>query len=447
MDIGETLYDLYTPDYRFGDDLLEPQRWCHRQWEFLDSPLQPGFEMPGDAIARIVMIVPLALATIGSYFLAPVGMGVKACSFYFYPHQAGMQVFSRKSQYSVQIRSQELYDSLKKDLSHLLESIQSHIQFEDDTRIVRFRLTYTSIMHLKRISTAISQIFGEAPSKDIHLLFSVEPLKKLSRDLEKESEVSWSQPKSTLPRSPTITRSYRSFEEYYASIVEQADGLCIGEQHNHKMPAYFLWKYMESFVKAGVDTLFMEAYIYEQDQEDLDNYFSGKTDFLKQAGAEYDFYRELQDMLHPRRIYYSRSDVMMAAKKAGIKRVVAIESEASEFSPNRGNSIGGHILDYQAKLIIDKEKGKGKYIIWTGIAHAKKNDVFGNTLPELCGIPSMYVYDCDDTKALNLPPRPSNDRANFFTPEGDTGYYCDFESGFPFLKAEKPYAQSVIFSC
>lgn len=71
---------LYEPDNRTGDSLLQPQRYCNRQWRRITSPFpqnaQPFFEV----VKRIQKAVVLILPTLASYLLGVVAIGIKACS-------------------------------------------------------------------------------------------------------------------------------------------------------------------------------------------------------------------------------------------------------------------------------------------------------------------------------------------------------------------------------
>ncbi len=77
-----SVQNLYQPDARIGDSLLNPQRWCQLQWENLVSEVDcddGASTVAGEVLFRIFSVIPLIFATLGSCGIGVVGIGLKAC--------------------------------------------------------------------------------------------------------------------------------------------------------------------------------------------------------------------------------------------------------------------------------------------------------------------------------------------------------------------------------
>ncbi len=72
--------NLYKHDARFGDGLLNPQRWCHRQWSSLTVPLGSGSicQQSCEVAKRVGKVALLVLPTLGAYLLTIPGIFLKA---------------------------------------------------------------------------------------------------------------------------------------------------------------------------------------------------------------------------------------------------------------------------------------------------------------------------------------------------------------------------------
>jgi hypothetical protein len=78
MNCKQAILNLYKPDTRYGDSLLQPQRWCHRQWSHLSAPLAPTGYRCFEVAKRVGLFVVLLLATIPSYLVTIPGALFKA---------------------------------------------------------------------------------------------------------------------------------------------------------------------------------------------------------------------------------------------------------------------------------------------------------------------------------------------------------------------------------
>ena len=79
MNCKQATLNLYKSDARYGDSLLQPQRWCHRQWSHLSTSLDPTGYRCFEVAKRVGFFVVLLLTTLPSYFLTIPGVLFKAC--------------------------------------------------------------------------------------------------------------------------------------------------------------------------------------------------------------------------------------------------------------------------------------------------------------------------------------------------------------------------------
>lgn len=201
-----------------------------------------------------------------------------------------------------------------------------------------------------------------------------------------------------LPKKITVATLEQPInaQDLLATLLENAPGIAIGEYHNQVSSKEFLCQQMQHLVAHGVDTIYMEHLIQDGLQEDLDSYFSGRCDELPSALAAY-----LKKMDEGYLTQFSEAtktytDLIVSAKKAKLKRVVCIDTELSY---GAGSSKRDGVSDtearclamnYQAKLIIDKEKAAGKFIVFTGAFHATScSGVPG--MAQILGCPSLLI--------------------------------------------------------
>lgn len=174
------------------------------------------------------------------------------------------------------------------------------------------------------------------------------------------------------------------------------EGVFIGEFHDNGASKSFLIENMQRLKEAGVTTLFMEFVEYDGGQKALDAYFQSKDPKMdippevKVILQEYDDHFHFEDKGIP-----GFMDLVRAAKAAGI-RIVGLESEASSLAGYSRTGSGGaerlEALNYNTKVIIDKEKGDGKFIALMGTSHVIETDgVLG--MSQMMGLPSMLLFD------------------------------------------------------
>jgi hypothetical protein len=176
-------------------------------------------------------------------------------------------------------------------------------------------------------------------------------------------------------------------------------GLIIGECHSDLCSKKFLIEYMKEMKEQSVKTIFFEHLFYDTMQEDLDNYF--KNADLKMPKRLEIYLDGLDKGNGINHLKWNFKEIIKAAKEAGI-RIVAIDTEASYMCGNsfRDGASGPdrmYGLNYQALQIIQKEKGKDKYIVFVGSAHVSKSyGVPG--LSEILNLPNLVISDAKESR-------------------------------------------------
>ena len=75
----DSIRNLYQPNTQYADDLIEPQRWCNRQWTTLTTSEDTDCGNVVKVIQLIASFIPLVLATVASYFIGIIGITLKVC--------------------------------------------------------------------------------------------------------------------------------------------------------------------------------------------------------------------------------------------------------------------------------------------------------------------------------------------------------------------------------
>jgi Ankyrin repeats (3 copies) len=160
--------------------------------------------------------------------------------------------------------------------------------------------------------------------------------------------------------------------------LRKSQGFCIGEDHAHMAPKFFLTKNMVYLKEKGVTVLFMEQF-YDHLQDDLDNY--AKTG---------DFPQSLENNINQSQYKFGYKEIVIAARSAGI-RIIGIDNILANI-PDHENRIKS--MNYVAYKIIKKEipnLGNNKYVILTGSNHMSHRYIPG--LPDLLNCPRLIISD------------------------------------------------------
>ena len=183
--------------------------------------------------------------------------------------------------------------------------------------------------------------------------------------------------------------------ELVSYMYSRANGVVVGEMHDEYLSKRFI---IDNFINSEsnkVDVIYLEHLIYEIFQQDLDEYCLGKTEEMSTTLEAYlDDLDEGHKVPTDKRTHYGFKALVMAAKKARI-RVVCIDTEISySYTTNPDREL---MMNYQAKLIIDKEKrlpkSKQKFVALVGSAHVCR--IYGvSGLAEILNCPGvLFSYD------------------------------------------------------
>jgi hypothetical protein len=184
--------------------------------------------------------------------------------------------------------------------------------------------------------------------------------------------------------------------ELLQQILQDRPGICIGESHCESAPKELLCTHFKDMKELGVTTLFLEHLPSESLQEELDEYMKDSTVSMPIALSYY-----LENLDRGFYIDANKSgflDVVTAAKKAGLKRIIAIDTEltyragTSERDGVHNTELRCLCMNYSAYKKIMENNQDGKFVAFVGSQHV--DTVKGAPgLAQLLGIPRIVVRD------------------------------------------------------
>jgi|GEM_PF-3652089 len=296
----------------------------------------------------------------------------------------------------------KLYDQAKRMVASLPQEFRAKVSFNDRHLEISFKYGKTTLSHLanhEKLWFIFSQQdafqpFTQETIFDFPSRFCIKDLPAASRQLQDEQEafkkkaIHFSEKEARPKAIPEFQgRHFSSYNDLLSAIFAQSKGLSFGDTHRSIAPKSFLVSQMPTLIHCHVEVLFMEG-MGEDLQGDLDAYFDPKTDAEALPLSIKYTYGHLDEMLRSQQ-GYTCIDIIKAAKIAGIKRIVGIDSELSPVDDYRVCT-----MNYHAKQVIEKEMPKGKYVIFSGADHAlPSEDVEVPSFSQLFGIPSVFVID------------------------------------------------------
>ncbi|MBS0651956.1 MAG: hypothetical protein JSR39_00345 [Verrucomicrobia bacterium] len=198
------------------------------------------------------------------------------------------------------------------------------------------------------------------------------------------------------------------FKEIFT--LQQCAGICIGELHTDHSPKHLLYTLLPQLKAMGVNTLYLEHIKHDLMQQDLDDWFEGRTaclpihvtQFLEDLDRKY-------GLCSP----YSYTGLVARAKEVGI-RIIGFDTQAAAIAgchPNIPMNKEKRVLaiNYQAKKIIEESK-QGLFIVLTGVDHGstlRHSKIPG--ISELIHCPFLIVSDSTEYKKPQVhlhPPSP-----------------------------------------
>ncbi|MGE8419609.1 dermonecrotic toxin domain-containing protein [Pseudomonas sp.] len=207
------------------------------------------------------------------------------------------------------------------------------------------------------------------------------------------------------PARPVIPEisSTASPKEILRSLYEQSAGLVIGESHTQKSAKQFLISTMRQLKKQGVDVLYMEHFMTDFHQADLDLFNRTGTlpDGLKAYVENYDYIATLGEQTP-----YTMKKVLHEAYKQNV-RIQAIDCLASyrqAWYEKPSPTIRQEMMNFFAQRIIEADKvrrGAGRWVALVGNSHVNTfNRVPG--LSELQGAIGLRIEDIEIGQAGSI---------------------------------------------
>ena len=298
---------------------------------------------------------------------------------------------------------QGLYEQAKKIIASLPEEFSSKVDFDDRNLEMGFKYDAHTLRSIANHDQLWFIFSAEETFKPFHRSsifdsdsnrFSIKNLGQAN--LQQFKEVKELEEKAeNFFKNQAVIKTIPDFDEWHfddctalvSAIFRKSKGLSLGDMHRSIAPKYFLISQMQTFVNHNVEVLFMEG-LYESQQADLDAYFDPKTSVeALPLSIRYRF-GYLEEILRSKG-GYTMVDIIMAAKRAGIKRIVAIDTLLS----HDDHRLRCLTMNYFANPIIDKEMPEGNYVIFSGLSHAASDDETNiPSFSQLFGIPSICVY-------------------------------------------------------
>ncbi|BBH44582.1 membrane-targeted effector domain-containing toxin [Pseudomonas sp. KU43P] len=208
------------------------------------------------------------------------------------------------------------------------------------------------------------------------------------------------------PEAPELPRQ-ASPKQIIRSVFERCNGLVIGEGHSELGSKRFLIDNMAQLKKAQVKVLYMEHFMTEFHQAELDQF--NRTG---QMSPELRKYVQGQDTGHftDRAGRYTFEQVMISAQKQGI-RIQPIDCVASyrqaweDLPPALARQ---KMMNYFAHLIIEADqsvRGPGKWVALVGNSHANTFEGVPG-ISELEGVIGLRIEDIAASKVGGIGPDP-----------------------------------------
>lgn len=317
-------------------------------------------------------------------------------------HQVERSFIDRVPSFPFQISTAQQYNDLKQKLLEFSKDFHRYVQFDDGSHKIVIHLDRISVRSLILESPLFFQLFGTKvftgeQGSGIQKLFSKAEYNQDCEAFMSEAEGYFNHTYKPLC-SPRINYSGNSPEKLLTALYAKSDGLCLGEVHDQPTSKFFLCKYMDLLVRLGVTTLFIEGYDTSI-QKDIDTYLQGDPlnfpwGLKKNISSNINEWQK-----HMPAGSYTARDVFIAAKKSGMRRIIAIDSDLTFPPQHLGKSMKSvrrlAAMNYFAKLMIDHKKGGEKCLIWAGVNHVARN-IQVPCLPDIFGYPCIYVQEDKD---------------------------------------------------
>jgi len=279
----------------------------------------------------------------------------------------------------------ELYNLAKKAIASLSDQFQQKVHFDDQNLKIGFDYDVSVLWGLASHEN-LWVIFSKSLGYDRNDLCGIygptaestrfDPGKYESAltNMIKEAEDFFATFESKRSQDSSPPQTYKNMKDLAIDLIKDSKGAAIGELHEDTSSKEFLISQMETFVEQGVKVLFMEIFS-DSLQKDLDHYLEKSTPIDEiPVAIRYGALWKVDETQGEKQDVGNETaylEVLKAAKRAGIERVVGIDSylTRSETTPRLTT------LNYQAKQVIEKEMPKdGKFLVLCGGGHATTTD-------------------------------------------------------------------------
>lgn len=301
---------------------------------------------------------------------------------------------------------QKLYDDAKKMICSLPKDFHSRVDFNDryleigfkyDVMAMKGLINHDKLWFIFTEEEKFKPFSGDNVFEGAGTRFCIKDFGKAYMQLLRDKD-DFTKKAEHFFENEAVIKTIPDFEgEHFSNctdlvnaIFKQSKGLSFADAHSQIQSKHFLISQMPLFVKNNVEVLFMEG-IFECQQADLDAYFDPQVDVKAMPlSIRYNF--SGLDKILETAGGYTMLDVITHAKLAGIKRVVAIDTQLVTLGDeDHKTRVSG--MNYFAKPVIEREMPKGNYVIFSGASHAASD--WKTNIPsfsQLFGIPSIYVY-------------------------------------------------------
>jgi hypothetical protein len=184
-------------------------------------------------------------------------------------------------------------------------------------------------------------------------------------------------------------------------LIDENQGVCIGEVHEHKSPKKLLIDNMEQLKAHGVDFLFLEHVYDDTHRELLEEYFESESNQMPARLSNYLSALDKGNKLEYKETPYTFKGLVIAAKMAGIKIIpvdtsVSHEKDKFKLDYEGGTKARCNMMNYIAAKQFEKHMenfSDSKYIFFVGSSHINSVNSGVLGIGEITGCPTIVVED------------------------------------------------------
>lgn len=181
-------------------------------------------------------------------------------------------------------------------------------------------------------------------------------------------------------------KNCRNVLDLFQKLLRTHQGICLGERHDDIISSY-LSTNMKQLRALGITHIFTEQFYYTR-QHFIDGYLqTGSLELAKRAMRFPDHIAS-----HSYQLFVHHQKFLDAARQEGV-RIVGIDAHTHPDGRERQIE-----MNYHAQRVIEKEKGKGKFLALMGLVHVTTS--YNGTIlgvSERTQTPSVALFLAKDT--------------------------------------------------